>query len=457
MKISHIQHLYHRVGFGISPKESLLLSKKSKKTIVDDLCNQSKKNSPILLDVSFLDDFTPETLKNPENKMLLNKLSREKVNSFSVAWFERLQHPTEILREKMTLFWANHFVCENNNIVFVQQYNNILRENALGNFRDFVKKISKTAAMLNYLNNKQNKKGSPNENFARELMELFTLGQNQYSENDIKEAARAFTGYNHKEKGEFDFKINQHDDKEKTFFGKTGNFNGDDIIDVILEKKECARFISEKIYTYFVNEKINKSHIDKMVDVFYKDYNIEKLVHFVFVSKWFYEDENIGIKIKSPLELLIGIHTIVPYQMEKSQQIILLQNLLGQVLMRPPNVAGWKTGKYWIDSNTIITRLRLPAVLLNNAQITFSEKGNEESTTNELKNNKLEKKTYLKVFADWTSFEENFKNTSPEEMISQIISSKINAGTLANLLKNLHHSKKDFSIQLMSLPEYQLC
>ena len=125
--------------------------------------------------------------------------------------------------------------------------------------------------------------------------------------------------------------------------------------------------------------------------------------------------------------------------------------------MRPPNVAGWKTGKYWIDSNTIITRLRLPAVLLNNAQITFSEKGNEESTINELKNNKLERKTYLKVFADWTSFEVNFKNTSPEEMISQIISSKINAGTLANLLKNLHHSKKDFSIQLMSLPEYQLC
>ena len=135
----------------------------------------------------------------------------------------------------------------------------------------------------------------------------------------------------------------------------------------------------------------------------------------------------------------------------------MLQNLLGQVLMRPPNVAGWKTGKYWIDSNTIITRLRLPAVLLNNAQITFSEKGNEESTINELKNNKLERKTYLKVFADWTSFEVNFKNTSPEEMISQIISSKINAGTLANLLKNLHHSKKDFSIQLMSLPEYQLC
>ena len=174
----------------------------------------------------------------------------------------------------MTLFWTNHFVCQNNQIQFIQQYHNTVRANALGNLGDFTKAVAKEPAMLAYLNNKQNKKGSPNENFARELMELFTLGQNQYTEKDIKEAARAFTGYNNDYKGNFVFRKRQHDHEPKTFFGKTGNFTGDDIIDIILEKKECATFICKKIYAYFVNDKINEQHINEMISVFYKDYNI---------------------------------------------------------------------------------------------------------------------------------------------------------------------------------------
>nr|WP_282070942.1 DUF1800 domain-containing protein [Polaribacter atrinae] len=375
----------------------------------------------------------------------------------SAAWFQRLNNPSEILREKMTLFWANHFVCENKNILYVQSYHNMLRKNALGNFRDFTKIVSKEPAMLAYLNNKQNKKKSPNENFARELMELFTLGQDQYTEHDIKESARSFTGYNHTYKGEFIFKEKQHDHNEKTFFGKSGNFNGDDIIDIILQKEQCARFISEKIYTYFVNENINKKHIDEMVAVFYKDYNIEKLMRFVLLSKWFYEDENIGTKIKSPIEFLVGINTVVPYKIEKTRQIILVQRLLGQILMNPPNVAGWKTGRNWIDSNTIVTRLRLPSVLLNNAEIAYSEIGDEETMITDFDKRKLRKKAFVKVSADWNSFEENYKNNSNKELVHQIITSKINTGTKEMLERNQQLYKHDFVVQLMSLPEYQLC
>lgn len=126
-------------------------------------------------------------------------------------------NPKELLRERMTLFWANHFVCKDSNIKYVQRYNNTLRTHALGNFRDFVKAVSKEAAMLNYLNGKQNRKQKPNENFARELMELFTLGEGQYSETDIKESARAFTGYNHDFEGNFKFRPFQHDNGIKSF------------------------------------------------------------------------------------------------------------------------------------------------------------------------------------------------------------------------------------------------
>ena len=455
MKSTHIQHLYNRIGFGISPKELSRLSKKTKKRIINELFSSSKTTTPLKVDISFLDGKTYKDLKKERKEF--QKISRKKVKEFSTAWFDRLNNPKEILREKMTLFWANHFVCESRNILFVDSYNNMLRKNALGDFRTFTKKVSKEAAMLGYLNNKQNKKKSPNENFARELMELFTLGQDQYTEKDIKESARAFTGYNHKFRGEFNFREKHHDENEKTFLGKSGNFNGDDIIDIIIEKKQCARFISKKIYSYFVNENINKKHIDEMVSVFYIDYDIENLMRFVLLSKWFYADENIGTKIKSPIEFLVGMNTIVPYKIEKTKQIFWVQKMLGQVLLNPPNVAGWKTGRNWIDSNTIVTRLRLPSVLLNNAEIAYSEKGDEETMITNFKKRKLSRRSIIKVTADWKYFEENYKNNSNKELIYQVITSKINKGTAEMLARNEKLSKHDFVVQLMSLPEYQLC
>ncbi|MCL7762165.1 DUF1800 domain-containing protein [Polaribacter sp. Z014] len=457
MKSEHIQHLYNRVGFGITPKELARLSKKSKKYVVNELFASSKKVTSLSVDTSYLKGISFKDLKEPKQRRELQKISRKKVQEFSTAWFQRLNNPSEILREKMTLFWANHFVCESKNILYAESYNNMLRRNALGNFNNFTKTVSKEAAMLAYLNNKQNKKESPNENFARELMELFTLGQDQYTEQDIKESARSFTGYTNNVKGKFFFREKYHDENNKTFFGKTGDFQGDDIIDIILEKKQCARFISEKIYRYFVNENINEKHVNEMVEVFYKDYNIENLMRFVLLSKWFYADENIGTKIKSPIEFLVGINTIVPYTIEKQNQVLLLQRLLGQILLSPPNVAGWKTGRNWIDSNTIVTRLRLPSVLLNNAEIAYSEIGDEETMITNFKKRKLRRKAFIKVSADWNSFEENYKKKSNKELVHQIITTKINSGTEVMLERNQQLSKHDFVVQLMSLPEYQLC
>ena len=459
MTIKEIQHLYWRAGFGMLPNQFKKAEKKSKKSLIKALFDNSKSYTPLTVDTTVIEQKTRAAYKNKDKKARaeIQKMNRELIREFNRAWVDRLVNPKEILRERMTLFWANHFVVRDNRIDFAQNYNNMLRENALGNFGDFVKAMSKQAAMLKYLNNKQNVKQSPNENFARELMELFTLGKGNYTEDDIKESARAFTGYFHDIKGEFQIRNRRHDDLPKTFFGKQGNFDGDDIIDLILEEKQCARFISEKIYRYFVNDEINTSHINEMTDIFYEDYNIEKLMRFVFSSDWFYDEKNIGTKIKSPIDLLVGIQNVVPMKFKKKKALYAIQKGLGQVLLFPPNVAGWKGGKNWIDSNTIILRMRYPSVLLNSTHISIKKKGDFGDPLGQFVKRKGKKLNYFKVDADWATFNSNFKKINTNALQDFLIVPEINQGTKTYLDSLSKSSMQEYCVQLMSIPEYQMC
>ncbi|WP_299550752.1 DUF1800 domain-containing protein [Seonamhaeicola sp.] len=459
MKRKHIQHLYRRVGFGILPNELDKLSKMKRKEVVANLFKASKNVTPLELDTTELKSLMGTSyMMAKDNIRDIQKLSRESTQKLNRAWIERLTNPTELLREKMTLFWANHFVCEDNNYVYTQNFHNTLRQHALGNFRAFVVAISKQAAMTKYLNTKQNKKQKPNENFARELMELFTLGVGNYTEQDIKESAKAFTGYSHNMQGDFVFRRRVHHEGTKTFFGKSGNFNGEDIIDIILEKRRCAQYISEKVYRYFVNDTINKAHVEAMTDAFYKDYNIEKLMRFVCLSDWFYNEENIGTKIKSPIEFLVGIKTLVPTEFKNQKQLMYLQRLMGQILLDPPNVAGWKGGQNWIDSNTIALRLKLPSLLLNSSYISKSKKGQTDARIKERK--QFFKKNYGKWFNvenNWGYFEKQFKNVAMNELDNHILACNISPNAQAYLNSLEKVSKQEYCVQLMSLPEYQMC
>lgn len=459
MQTKHIQHLYWRIGFGIMPMQLNTLAKLNKNQIIDAVFKASQKITPLVVDTNELETLLDAPLDGiKDNIKQFQRLSREKTVELNTAWVERLSTTNELLREKMTLFWANHFVCEDNNFIYTQKFHNTLRTYALGNFKDFVKAVSKEAAMTKYLNTKQNKKQTPNENFARELMELFTLGVGNYTEADIKESARAFTGYGHNLQGDFVFKQRQHDEGIKTFFGKTGHFKGDDIIDIILENKQCATFICQKIYRYFVNDTINDAHVTQMANVFYKDYDIEKLMHFVLSSNWFYDANNVGTKIKSPIEFLVGLKNTVPVQFNNTKQLLNIQKLLGQILLDPPNVAGWKGGKSWIDSNTIVLRLKLPSLLLNNAYI--SKVKNDEADTNYNLQKEFFKKQFGKRFnttANWNYFNENFKDLPINELEHYLLACAINPAA-ANYLNSLKKaSKQEYAIQLMSLPEYQMC
>jgi len=458
MNQRHIQHLYWRAGFGISPKQLEQLAHKSKAEIVDDLFDGSSSTTPLRIDMSEFEHVDYVSLKNDKEALKkFTKLLREKLADLNELWINRLKNPKELLRERMTLFWANHFVCRENNTLFAQQFNNTLREHALGDFKSFTKAVSKEAAMIKYLNLKQNRKQSPNENFARELMELFTLGKGNYTEQDIKESAKAFAGYNHDLSGAFKFRKYAHDNDDKTFFDKTGNFNGDDIIDIITSKKECAHFICEKVYGYFVNTNINKNHIERMVEVFYPKYNIEKLMRFVFMSDSFYDQENIGTKIKSPVDLIVGLNRDVPINFNKQEHLFILQKMLGQVLLRPPNVAGWKGGTQWIDSNTILLRMRLPSLLLNSAHISTKEKGEFNDRLNQFIKQKKGKLVPFKVKHDWKYFETAYKTISMEDLQSFILMAKPSSETQMFLDKLGKTIKQEHCIQLMSLPEYQMC
>ncbi len=459
MKQKHIQHLYWRIGFGILPNALEKCSKQSKKAVVDILLRASKEATPLTLDTSELDDLMGGSYeKSKENRMKIQKISREKIKVLNVAWIERLADPKELLREKMTLFWANHFVCQDNNYVYSQKFHNTLRTHALGNFKDFVVAISKEAAMTKYLNTKQNRKQKPNENFARELMELFTLGVGNYTEDDIKESARAFTGYSHNLQGEFVFRKRAHDEGVKAFFGKSGNFNGDDIIDIILENKQCATYICGKIYRYFVNDTIDENHVNNMANVFYKDYNIENVMRYMMLSDWFYDKKNIGIKIKSPIELLVGIKNVVPVDFKNPKQLLYIQKLLGQILLSPPNVAGWKGGRNWIDSNTIVMRLKLSSLILNNAYISKAKAGTSDAAMDMKK--QAFKKNFGKRFkteSNWIYFNNQFKNVDINDLENHILACNMNESASAYLKSLSKVSKQEYCVQLMSLPEYQMC
>ena len=349
--------------------------------------------------------------------------------------------------------------------MYAQQLNNIQRQHGLGSFRTLLIEVSKSPAMLQYLNNQQNKKGKPNENFARELMELFTLGRGNYSENDIKESARSFTGWTYDKDGTFFFRKNQHDDGTKNFFGKIGNFEGENIIDIILEKKETATFISRKVYKFFVNDSPNETHVKELADHFYNSkYEISELMKKMFTAEWFYNPENVGTKIKSPAEFLVGLSREFFVTYNKPTVLIQLQSSLGQYLFNPPNVAGWPGGQNWIDSSSLMLRMRIPSLVLNDGEIDFSGKADPEdeavialSRTATANANSINKpKSYVNANANWPKFLDTLpKNLTPLQLTEFLLQPKLN-DKIVEMVSN-NEGLRSTAVEITSMPEYQLC
>ena len=390
---SSVAHLASRAGFGATQDEISRLQKKSPHLVVRRLMNGSAflgdDDTPFEHSGIFdpgLDPFPPSRpattalakqqghalgveVKASGNRPLqpvVNKFfywlraSRLETDRVAYWWAREMLRTKHPLREKLALFWHGHFATNEDKVRDYRKMHKqieTLRAVGLGSFRDLIIAMAQDPAMLVFLDAGVNTKDSPNENFAREIMELFTMGVGHYSERDVQEAARAFTGWNVKNL-EFHVDHAQHDTDEKQFLGRSGRFDGVEIIDLILAEDATANFIASKLYRHFVNEDLAQADEAQLGEVLRScDYDIGEYLAVLFMSRDFYTTDNIGSRIKGPVELVVSTYRQLGLQdIPGVPDFNVVSGALGQRLLHPPTVAGWSEGRSWITPSLMFER-----------------------------------------------------------------------------------------------------
>lgn len=281
-------------------------------------------------------------------------------------WLYRLLNSANPLAEKMSIFWHSHFATSNAKVQSVPNMaaqNDLIRQHAVGSFRKLLHGIARDVAMLVWLDGNANRKRQPNENFAREVMELFSLDVGNYTEQDIKEAARAFSGWQLRE-GKFWFNALQHHSGNKTVFGKSGNLDGDDIVDLCLAQEACPRFLARKLLRTFVVPEPDADLIDGLAQRFrFHDFAMSTVLRELFASQLFFSPAARNAIIKSPIELVLGARRSLDSHPNLSAAVPLLAGL-GQDIFEPPTVKGWDGGRLWISSTSMLQRANFAAELV---------------------------------------------------------------------------------------------
>ncbi len=344
-------HLLRRAGFGARPDEWTAYAKMGVGAATDQLLHPEQV--PDHLD-AVLQDISGDYVDFTD------------IGSIRKWWLYRMAHTKRPLEEKMTLFWHNHFATANykvDNPQWMWRQNELFRAHALGNFRTLLQAVSRDPAMLIWLDGADNKKGRPNENYGRELQELFTLGiGGGYTETDVKEAARAFTGWRFDSGSDsFVFDANNHDGGVKTFLGQTGPFNGDDILDILARHPSTAKFLCTKLFKFFVHDDPAPGEIAPLTQVYFESgYSIRAVVGTILKSPAFYSPKAIYAKIKSPTEYMVTAIRTLDVPLNAAGREMPLGSVLsgmGQSLFNPPNVKGWPEGKSWMNTETLLSRI----------------------------------------------------------------------------------------------------
>lgn len=320
-----------------------------------------------------------KTATAEEKKILLKKEVKANL-ALKSWWIDKMRESEFPLGEKMVSFWQNHYVVTSQKVkssYWIFQHNNLLRENAFGNFRELTKKVVFSNAMLRYLDNVENKKDKINENLSRELLELFTIGIGNYSEDDIKNGAKALAGLQlGEEKGMY--RKFQEDNSVKTYFGKTGNFKAEDIIDIIFEQKATAYLLTKKILKWFIYDNPSDELVLYYGDYFRKsDYEIQPLLQKIFTEE--YNKNTEGSKIKNPLEYILPILDTLNADSVKSIAVCTFLKQQGMDLYNQVNVKGWDGGSSWLTSQVYLQRNTIADALCNGRFI-FKKQQNEGET-----------------------------------------------------------------------------
>lgn len=343
--LRRVGHLYRRAAFGAN---------------WDELQSGLRKNPQQCLD---------ELLQGgPDGPDWPESIGKGNVGPQIPAWWlKRCLETRNPLREKLAIFWHNHFATSDakvNNAGYMLGMIKLLQRHALGNFAELLQEISLDPAMMVWLDTNTSKKGMPNENYARELMELFSLGIGHYTEQDIREAARAFTGYEIKN-GRGLLNAAQHDDTAKSLLGKTGRFKAEDIVNLCLDQKCCAEYIALRLFRFFISESLTPEPqlIQPLADEFRNSgYNIRQLVERMLRSNLFFSDHAIRTRVKSPVDYAVGIIRALEGNVSALALAGALEGL-GQRLGYPPSVKGWDGGQAWLNGQTLLFRQNLALAL----------------------------------------------------------------------------------------------
>jgi uncharacterized protein (DUF1800 family) len=368
------RHLLSRTAFAAPDAEVKAFAKLTRAEAADRLV---KAANPVA--VTAAPTWVGDALEVPvkmrgltqEQRQELNRRYQEQTFVLREWWFREMLNTPSPLTEKMTLFWHNHFATSQQKVRFTPymfNQNMTFRRNALGNFGTMLHEIARDPAMLIYLDAANSRKEQPNENFAREVMELFTLGEGHYTEKDIKEVARAFTGWSvDRDTGKYMFRRVSHDYGKKTIFDKTGDFEGDQVLDMLLARPETAQFITRKLWREFVAPVLDENEIKRMAAIYLESgYNTGKLMRTMLASDAFYAPENRAALIKSPVEFVVGTLKTFEIDPPNMRPFVLSSALLGQNLFSPPNVKGWPGGEAWINSASLLARKQLVDRLFRN-------------------------------------------------------------------------------------------
>jgi uncharacterized protein (DUF1800 family) len=361
---SDARHLLARTGFGPQTAEVCAYAALSRADGIAKLLGDVRKES-VTPPPAWVNETAPFRRPGPMASAEERKAFRQKETRRAAElrgwWVREMLVTPSPLTERMTLFWHNHFVSSEQKVRdarLMYAQNATFRAQATGNFATLLHAIAKDPAMVIYLDNAQNRKGAPNENFAREVMELFTLGQGHYTEQDIQQAARAFTGWGvDRDAGTFAFRPRLHDDDEKTVFGKTAHFDGDAILDLVLERRETAEFIVAKLWKEFVSPEPDRPSVELIAKAFRASkYDLNVALRGLLQTNAFWASDNRGTLVKSPVEIVVGTLRQLGVASDDALPLASVVAGMGQNLFAPPNVRGWPGGEVWINSNTLLAR-----------------------------------------------------------------------------------------------------
>lgn len=364
-----VDYLVDYAGIGVSDLPEINLDRDVIRKLTDD---ERKRNREARRngDEDVLDQERRRSLEaRRADQKMMNELRR--------WWMQRMIDTPRPAEERLTMLWHGHFASSWRSVrdtYLMWQQQELFRQNANGNFADLARGIIRDPAMLKFLNNNQNNKRRPNENLARELMELFTLGVGHYTEEDIKAGARALTGYGIDD-NDFKFRQNQHDDSQKTILGNQGAFDGDDFVGILLRQEDCAKFVALKIYDAFVADvgdvyeavpRGNREVIDKIAGRLERGgYEMKPVLAALFKSNHFYDPAIVNQKIKDPTQLAVGTIRSLGLPTRDRGVIEKAMGAMGQVLFEPPTVDGWDGGRSWINTSTLFVRQNLTTYLIS--------------------------------------------------------------------------------------------